>query len=342
MKDITNIRNIAKMAGVSVSTVSKALNNYEDINEETRKKILQIVKEMDYVPNVMARGLVTKSTQTIGVFFGDQTNSGFDSPFLIDYFRSIKDEVGAAGYDLLIFSNQMRDTSSYKTICYEKGVDGVILILTGNKRTDEKIHELHKAFPTVYIDSLPNAKLRVNFVESDNEMGAWEATEHLIHLGHRHILKIAGDTVAKGSYDRIEGFRRACLANGLPFNEDWIVYGNYSREQAALLTKEAFSKENDFTAVFASSDLMAYGVIDALKELGKKVPEEVSVIGFDDIDSAQYFHPPLTTVHQQRFQMGETASKILLELIKNNDGMTHHVRVPTVLVERKSCCEVAN
>lgn len=333
---MTNIKKIAKLAGVSVSTVSKALNGYEDIKEETKRKVLEIAKEMDYVPNFMARGLITKSTKTIGVFFGDQTNSGFESPFLVDYFSSIKNVVGEAGYDLLIFSNQKRDTSSYKVMCYEKGVDGVILILTGNKRTDEKIHELHEAFPTVYIDSLPQASLKVNFVESDNEAGAWDATEHLVKLGHRNILKIAGDTIAKGSYDRIEGYKKACQHYGLSVKDNWIQYGKYSREEAARLTKETFSQETDFTAVFASSDLMAYGVIDALKELGKRVPEDVSVVGFDDIDSAQYFNPPLTTIHQKRLQMGETASKILLDIIQDNDGTTRHIRIPTQLIGRGS------
>ncbi|NOU99797.1 LacI family DNA-binding transcriptional regulator [Paenibacillus planticolens] len=333
---MTNIKKIAKLAGVSVSTVSKALNGYEDIKEETKKKILEIAKEMDYVPNFMARGLITKSTKTVGVFFGDQTNSGFDSPFLVDYFSSIKNVLGEAGYDLLIFSNQKRDTSSYKSMCHEKGVDGVILILTGNKRTDEKIHELHEAFPTVYIDSLPQASMKVNFVESDNEAGAWDATEHLIKLGHRSILKIAGDTIAKGSFDRIEGFKKACQHYGLSAQDNWIQYGKYSREEAARLTKEIFSQETEFTAVFASSDLMAFGVIDALKELGKRVPEDVSVVGFDDIDSAQYFHPPLTTVHQKRLQMGETASKILIEIMQDNDGTIRHMKIPTKLIVRGS------
>jgi LacI family transcriptional regulator len=335
---MANIKKIAKLAGVSVSTVSKALNGYEDIKAETRNRILQIAKEMDYVPNVMARGLITKTTNTIGVFFGDQINSGFDSPFLSDFFRAIKDTVGEAGYDLLIFSNQKRDTSSYKTICTEKGVDGVILILTGKKRTDEKIHELHENFPTVYIDSLPNEKLRVNFVESDNEGGAFQAVEHLIELGHRRILKIAGDRIARGSFSRIEGYKKALEKHGIAVDNSLIRYGLYSRDEAYKLTIQFFTDKTDVTAVFASSDLMAYGVIDALHDLGYRVPEDISVVGFDDIDSAKYHKPALTTVHQQRLKMGETAAKILLELIrdKDNDGITRHICIPTQLIIRES------
>ncbi|HET7658454.1 MAG TPA: LacI family DNA-binding transcriptional regulator [Bacillales bacterium] len=335
-----DIRKIAKEAGVSVSTVSKALNGYKDIKEETRLKVLRIAKELDYIPNVMARGLITKTTNTIGVFFGDQTNSGFDSPFLSDYFASIKNAVGEAGYDLLIFSNQKRETPSFKSICYEKGVDGVILILTGKRRTDEKIHELHEFFPTVYIDSLPFNKMKVNFVESDNELGAYEATKHLINLGHRNILKIAGDTIAKGSFDRIEGYKLALEEFEIGFNKELVKYGEFSREKAYEATKEFFSQPNDVTAVFASSDVMAFGVMDALKDLDLKVPDEVSVVGFDDIEEAKYARPPLTTVHQQRFEIGETAANILLDLIQKKDGVTRHISIPPQLVVRKSCKEV--
>jgi LacI family transcriptional regulator len=336
MINVANIRKIAEMVGVSVSTVSKAINGYKGVNEETRKKILQIAKEMDYVPNVMARGLKTKSTNTIGVFFGDQVNSGFDSPFLGDYFRAIKDVVGEAGYDLLIFSNQKRDTSSFKTICHEKGVDGVILILTGKRRTDEKIHELHESFPTVYIDSLPYEKMRVNFVESDNEFGAFEATEHLIRLGHRRILKMSGDKIAKLSFDRIDGYKRALMKYGIDVDENLILYSFFSKDEAFRLTSDFFAKKNDVTAVFASSDMMAYGVIEALKDMGYRVPEDIAVVGFDDIDSARFYQPGLTTVQQQRQKMGETAAKILLELIRNNDGITRHICIPTQLIVRES------
>ncbi|HEX6923676.1 MAG TPA: LacI family DNA-binding transcriptional regulator, partial [Bacillales bacterium] len=288
-------------------------------------KVLRIAKELDYIPNVMARGLITKTTNTIGVFFGDQTNSGFDSPFLSDYFASIKNVVGEAGYDLLIFSNQKRKTPSFKSICYEKGVDGVILILTGKRRTDEKIHELHEFFPTVYIDSLPFNKMKVNFVESDNELGAYEAVKHLIELGHRNILKMAGDQIAKSSFDRIEGYKQALDEFGIGFNEDLLKYGEYSREKAYETAKEFFSRPNEVTAVFASSDVMAFGVMDALRDLGVKVPDDVSVVGFDDIEEAKYSAPPLTTVHQQRMEIGETAANILLDLIQKRDGVTRHI-----------------
>jgi LacI family transcriptional regulator len=337
---LTDIRQIARTAGVSVSTVSKALNGYKDVSETTRKKVIQVAKEMDYLPNMQARGLITKSTNTIGLFFGDHMNSGFDNPFLGDYFRAIKDTMGSNGYDLHIFSNQKRDTSSFKTICRERGVDGVILVLTGKRRTDEKIHELNASFPTVYIGSLPNEITKVNLVESDNEMGAFDATEYLIRLGHRRIMKIAGDKIAKASFDRIEGYKKVLAKHAISIDERLIQYGLYSEEKAYQLVSDTFATKTDITAIFASSDLMAFGAIGALKDLGYRVPEDVSVIGFDDIDAAKLYQPALTTIHQQRVKMGEIGAKILLDILKTRDGITQHICIPTILVERESCQRV--
>ncbi|WP_052702879.1 LacI family DNA-binding transcriptional regulator [Paenibacillus beijingensis] len=334
---MANIRDIAKAAGVSVSTVSKALNGYSDVKKKTRELVLNVAKELDYLPNVMARGLITKKSNTIGIFFGDQQNSGFDYPFFSDLIRSIKDTAGAAGYDILIFANQKRSTSSYKTICYEKGVDGVILILTGDQRADENIRELHESLPTVYIDSVSHKFNNVNFVESDNLTAAAEAVEHLIQLGHTKILKLAGDDVAKASYDRVEGYKKALQKHGLEVNNDLIVYGEFSKEKAYQLTKRAFSKHNGITAVFSSSDMMAFGAIEALRDLGLRVPEDIAVVGFDDLDQSRLFDPPLTTVHQQRYKMGETAAKILLQLIDNENGITQNARIPASLIIRESC-----
>jgi len=336
---MVNIRDVAKAAGVSVSTVSKALNKYADINIITKEKVLQVAVDMDYLPNSMARGLVTKRSNMIGIFFGDKINSGFDHPFFNELINSIKDVAGAEGYDILIFANLKRETNSYKAICYEKGVDGVILILTGKQRTDENIYELCKSLPTVYIDSVAYKNTNVNFIESDNEAAAMEVTEHLIKLGHRKILKIAGDKVACASYDRIEGYRKALRKYGIPIEERLIRYGEFSREKALKITQEFFSNEADATAIFASSDVMAFGSIEGLTKMGYEVPKDIAVVGFDDIDMAKLYKPALTTVHQQRRKMGETAVKILVNIIdeKGNNLKSQHVRIPTYLVIRESC-----
>ncbi|TGA99827.1 LacI family transcriptional regulator [Sporolactobacillus shoreae] len=334
---MVNIKDIANKVGLSVSTVSKALNDYSDINSETKKKVREAAKQLDYLPNVMARSLITKTSNTIGVFFGDQINSGFDHPFFSQLICSIKNTIGLAGYDLLIFSNQKRDTSSFKSICYERGVDGVILILTGHRRTDDKILELHNSLPVVYIDSVPNSDYKnVCFVESDNEKAAYDATEHLIKLGHRKILKVAGDNIAKASFDRISGYKRALQEHNIPVNKQLIQYGNFSKDQSYKVVQSSIKNKIDFDAVFASSDLMAFGAIEALKNLNIKVPDDIAVVGFDDIDMAKLYQPALTTMHQQSYRMGEIASQILLENIKNKDDVVRNAKLPAKLVARDS------
>ncbi|MFD1775534.1 LacI family DNA-binding transcriptional regulator [Paenibacillus rhizophilus] len=335
---MANIRDIAKATGFSVSTVSKALNGYSDINLKTKQLVLKTAQEMDYTPNVMARGLITKKSNMIGIFFGDQTNSGFDHPFFSEFLRSIKDVCGAEGYDILIFSNRKRESKSYKSICIENGVAGVILILTGDQRADQNIRALHETLPTVYIDSVPHQYFNVNMVESDNESAAFEATDYLIQLNHTRILKIAGDQIAKAAHDRVAGYKNALTKHNIPVDEQLIKYCEFSQEQSYKLTKSFFSKKTDVTAIFASSDTMAYGAIEALKELGYSVPGDISVIGFDDIDSAAGYSPALTTVRQQRLKIGQSAAKILINIIENNnDGSIQRVTVPAHLVIRESC-----
>jgi LacI family transcriptional regulator len=336
---MVNIRDIAKAAKVSVSTVSKALNGYIDVSKETRKKIMEIAVKMDYLPNIMASSLITKKTKTIGIFFGDKINSGFDHPFFNDLINSIKDVAGEEGYDILIFANRKKETNSYKTICYERGVDGVILILTGKKRTDTKIYELSESIPTVHIDSFIYKKSLVNFVESDNEKGAMEATEHLVRLGHKKILKLAGDRIANATYERIRGYKKILKKYNLPIEERLIKYGEFSREKAEEITLEFFKKKEDVTAIFASSDMMAFGAIEALKELGYRVPEDIAVVGFDDIEAAKLYNPALTTIHQQGYKMGEEAARMLINIIRDesNNKTPVNIRIPVWLIVRESC-----
>lgn len=333
---MANIKDVAKAAGVSVSTVSKALNDYPDVSLKTRKRIRKLAEMLDYSPSDLARGLITKKSQTIGLFFGDHINSGFDHPFFTDFLRAIKDTAGTLGYDLLLFANQHRKSSSFKSICYEKGVDGVLLILTGPQRTDEYIQKLNESVPAVYIDSVPYNNTNVDFVESDNEAAAFDATEYLVGLGHRKILKIAGDHVARVSFNRINGYANALRKHGIAFDENLVVYGDFSREKAYSLTKEFFSKRQDVTAVFASSDLMAFGSIQALKELGYQVPADVSVVGFDDIEAAAAFSPALTTVHQEKTEMGEAATRMLIRLIQEDRTTPERIQIPARLVIRDS------
>lgn len=335
---MSSIREIAKLAGVSVATVSRAFNNYEDISEKTKLHIMKIAKELNYMPNAVARGLVTKKTKTIGVFFGDHQNSGLNHPVLRDALSAIRMEAGQYGYDLLIFTHRrLNDSSTYVSLCRERGVDGVIMVVTGpDKHLNGQVLELIESrIPTVALD-MPITGKKSTYVESDNLTGARLAVEHLADLGHRAIAMVAGDQISKTSFDRLTGFVEGLKMRNLPIREEWIVYGGYDQQVAREAAYELLRQYPEITAVFAASDLMAFGVIEAGEKLGRKVPQDLSVVGFDDIELAQWFRPSLTTVRQERFDIGTAAIRCLYEIMEKGDIFPRSVTLPTALVIRET------
>ncbi|GGE15630.1 LacI family transcriptional regulator [Marinithermofilum abyssi] len=334
---MSSIKEIAKKAGVSVSTVSRALNNYTDVNQNTRKKIIQIAQELNYFPSAVARSLVTKRSYTIGLFFGDQVNSGFDHPFFLEVLSAVRKVAGDAGYDLLIFTNLHKKKATYTTLCRERGVDGLFLILTGDgKRKNEQLIELQESgIPCVAID-LPLDGERCSYVESNNFLGAKKAVSYLIKLGHRKIALIGGDEVGKVSFDRLNGYRAALIEAGLEYDPQLVRYGCYSADQAKEATEALVSENRDVTAILAVSDVMAIGAIQRLTELGWSVPDDISVVGFDDIREASTNKPSLTTVRQCKYEMGSEAIRLLMKTIEDVSYRPSPVVIPCELIVRDS------
>jgi LacI family transcriptional regulator len=334
---MTSIKDIAQRAGVSVSTVSRALNNYQDVNPKTREKIVNLAKELNYFANAAAKSLVQKRSYTIGVFFGDQTNSGFDHPFFLEVISAVREGAGNAGYDLLIFTNSHKQRATYTTLCRERGVDGVFLILTGaGKKKNEQLIELQESgIPCVAID-LPLDGDRCSYVESNNYLGAKKAVTHLLNLGHRNIAFIGGDEIGKVSFDRYYGYVAALQEKGLKADSQLAELGYFSVEKTVEATKSILSKNEDVTAFFAASDVMALKVIETLNENGYRVPEDVSVIGFDDIKEATQKKPLLTTVRQSKYEMGSEAIGLLMRIIEDSAYKPYPVVVPCELIVRES------
>ncbi|HET7616584.1 MAG TPA: LacI family DNA-binding transcriptional regulator, partial [Bacillales bacterium] len=269
---MTSIKDIARKAGVSVSTVSRALNNYHDVNERTREKIVKIAAEMNYFANAMAKSLVQKRSYTIGLFFGDQVNSGFDHPFFLEVISAVREVAGNAGYDLLIFTNSHKTTATYTTLCRERGVDGVFLILTGEgKKKNEHLIELQESgIPCVAID-LPLEGKRCSYVESNNFLGAKKAVHHLAELGHRKIAFIGGDEIGKLSFDRLYGYRTALQECGIQEDPALVELGYFDVERAKRITRTIMESQSGVTAIFAASDLMAIAAIEVLQDIGLNV-----------------------------------------------------------------------
>jgi len=334
---MASIKEIAERAGVSIATVSKTINNYPDVNPKTREKILKIAKELNYFPNAVARSLVQKKTNTIGVFFGNNVNSGFDHPFFLDVISAVREVAGNAGYDLLVFTNKNKERATYTTLCRERSVDGVVLLLTGEgkKRTEQLVELQESGIPCLAID-IPLESERCTYVESDNYSGAKTAVRHLIELGHRRIALIGGDEISKTSYDRLRGYQDALMEHQIGVDPGLIRLGYFSKERAKEEAMSLLEQKPDISAFFAVSDEMAIAVMQAVQSLGRRIPEDISVVGFDDIKEAEYTAPPLTTIRQDKYGLGSQAASLLLQIIDNPEFPCQPVTLPCQLIARGS------
>lgn len=331
------IYDIAKKAGVSAATVSKVLNNQPDVGQKTRQKIQKIALELGYQPNATARGLATKKSKTIGVFFQDHLNSGFRHPFLQDILASFKDVVGEEGYDLIFFAK--KDPESFDSLAKYRNVDGIFLL--GVPRTNPKLASLeHSKIPCMSIDLDllgPNA----GYLSSDNVGGAVQAVDYLASMGHHDIAFISDVFSTKPGHDRLVGFQQAMAKNNLDIHPEWIINGNFSEESGYNITKRLIGEKNSPTAIFCASDMMAIGAMRAIREAGLKVGDDISIIGFDDLTLLKYVTPGLTTVKQNSDEMGSLAAKSLLEMMENPKYIPTVMEVPTKLIVRETVKRVA-
>lgn len=309
------IKDIAYLAGVSKTTVSKVINNKDDsISKSTRDKILQIMKEQNYVPNKLAQSLVTKRTKTIGLLIPDIRN-----PFFTDISRGAEDFARKEGYNI-IFCNTDEDyekeVECVSMLC-EKMIDGIIFAPSSNTSDKKHLYSDLKT-PVVLVDrkiELANAK---GIVKVDNKNGTYEGTKHLIKQGHRNILYLSGPLKNDISKERLQGYIMALEKSDILVKEENIVEGEYKYEWAYEFIKNL--DEIKYTAICCGNDLIAIGAIQALKEKKFKIPEDVSVVGFDDIETAKLIDPSLTTIRQPAYEMGEKASEILIDNLKNNSS----------------------
>ena len=354
------IREIAEAAGVSVSTVSHVLNEYGDISLDTERRVRQVMKEMNYYPSALARRLVKKRSYLFQLLIFSA--EGLHHPFFYEVICGVTDEAEKAGYELLLSvkdSGDRRWRDSLKR-CYESKVEG--LIVMGSLPGPELFEEIGVGgIPTVFID-IPYEGPRATYVSSDNVCGARMATEHLISLGHRNIAFLDGyDTglpvqpllhggpAVDGcgtdsatpmwgiSEARRAGYAEALDAHDIIFDPDLILYGDYTQEGARRAVFQMLQERPDVTAIFAISDVMAIGAMQAVRESGRKVARDVAVVGYDDIESASYVRPALSTVKQQGEDMGRSAVRQVLRLIGNPAEAPAKVILPVELVVRESC-----
>jgi LacI family transcriptional regulator len=303
---VTTIHDVARAAGVSTSTVSRALNGSGRISSRTRQHVTQIAEAMGYQPNDLARSLLAKRSQTIAVLVPDITN-----PFFPELVMGIERVAAARGH-LVLLCNSATEESTWRDLAAlrRRQVDGIILI--GARLSADRLAAVTSGIPVVTVDRevpLPGASV----VQSDHRAGGHAATSHLIGLGHRAIAHVAGPSWLSVAQLRRSGYADALAAARLPADERLVVEGDFLETGGYAAAHELIGRGTEFTAVFAANDLMAIGVLAALEEHGRAVPGEVSVIGFDDIHLASYIRPRLTTVRQDIYRLGTRAAEILID-----------------------------
>jgi LacI family transcriptional regulator len=334
------IRQLARISGVSIGTVSRALNGYADVSPETRERVMRLARELDYTPAAAARSLKTQRSHVIGVFL--ETGEGhpdLQHPFFHEVLVGLKHSIGTAGYDLLLFASE-HPGNSYGSHTYLKrarhhDVEGAVLM--GTDPEDAEVRRLVRSdLPTVGVDVEIEGPA-TTFVISDNADGAAKAVRYLHSLGHRRIATITGLLETKPGIDRLKGYRQALQATGLAYRDEYVAYGDFYVESGRRAMADLLSLDEPPTAVFAASDMMALGAIRAAGDAGYSVPADLSVIGFDDIQLADHMNPPLTTVRQDKAGLGAAAGTALMRLIDGeHDAVQPSTVIPVELVRRGS------
>jgi LacI family transcriptional regulator len=338
-REIATIRELARLSGVSVATVSRVLNDYADVSDATRERVLKLARELDYTPSAAARTLVMQRSRVIGVIL--ETGEGhpdLQHPFFQEVLVGLKHKVGAGGYDLLLFATEIpgngSSEASYLRRARHHGVDGVVVM--GVDPQDPEIHKLARSpIPCVAVD-LDLVGRRTGHVISDNLGGARLAVRHLHDQGHERIAIVTGMLSTRPGADRLLGYRAELEALGLPYRDDYVQEGDFYYESGYRAMHALLDLDTPPTAVFAAGDLMAAGCVRAAEERGVRLPHDVALVGFDDIQLAAMMQPSLTTIRQDKIGLGATAGDALLRMIEETDAAPPVATLPVELVVRDS------
>ena len=306
----TTLQMVAQAAGVSASTVSRILNGTAVVSEEKKRVVDEAIARLGFVPNPVARGLAGGRTLSVGV-----VTQSIDSPFYGVALRGIEDELDRAGYSPLFVSGHWNAQQEARCIdiLRSRRVDGII-VLTG-RLSDTVLKQTAKALPVVATGRRLKAP-NLFSLDFDNFEGARLATEHLVSLGHRRIAFIAGNAEHPDANERLRGYRAGLQAAGIAYDPGLVVPGLFHEESGLLATERLLETRQRFTALFAANDQMALGACLALQRRSLRVPQDVSVMGFDDVSMSRYSVPPLSTVHHPAYELGQGAAAAMLCLLR--------------------------
>lgn len=331
---MVTIKDISKLSGYSITTVSKAINGYSDISEKTRDKILKICKDEGFIPSALGRNLSTKRTFTIGVVFSEETNQGLTHPFFAELLNELKNEIERYGYDILLIGNKVGDyVHSYLSHCQQKSVDGIVLLSSFDYESG--IREL--------VDSdIPKVMLHAHFEKkacffSDNRGAMHNLITYLKSLGHKDIGFVCGDLITFDGKERYEAFQYEMKQQGLTINEDWIFDGQYyTYEEGKLAIQKMLKLPKWPTVMVFSADTLAIGGMIEMLSHGYNIPEDLSITGFDNIAISNMFRPGLTTVNQNKKMLAKKAVESLLAQIDGKPYENKINLIPCDIIYRES------
>jgi LacI family transcriptional regulator len=331
------LEEIAKLAGVSRSTVSRVINEHPHVRDEVRERVWDVVRQVGFQPRLAARSLVTNRTQVIGLLIPEAVSTIFTQPYFSLLIGGITKACNQHRYQLMLslFMHRSEQESLYRRVVRSGYLDGVIVASS---------HEDDPLVPRLLADGIPFVSVsqhedaRVNYVDVDNVDGARMATEHLLRLGHRRVATITGPLSMAPGRDRLTGYNQALAARNVPHDDGLVAISDFTEEGARASFRQLLPHKP--SAIFAASDLMAIGALQAIKDANLSAPDDVALVGFDDLPLASVVDPALTTVRQPIGRLGEMAVEVLLSLLEapaDGAGSVHRVVLPTELVVRESC-----
>lgn len=328
MRPIPTIYEIAKRLNISPATVSRALTGHGYVRKELRDEIMRVAEELDYQPNSLARSLITRQTHTIGLVLPDITN-----PFFPGVARGVEDVAHRHGYNVILCNSDgnARKEAAYLKVLRSKQVDGIVFT-TSQVGTSHIRQLLAARIPVVLADRRMN--IEADYVVVDNIEGSYQATQHLVHLGHSEIGFITGPRGVTTGIERIEGYKRALQENGIEIRSELIVEGDYRQNSGYRLAEKLMRRHKPPTAIFACNDLMAIGVLEWLEQRGMRVPEDVAVVGYDGTLLSAIVH--LTTVAQPMYELGALACEFLIARIQEKDRPLQQAVLRPQLIVRDS------
>ncbi len=330
MKKNATVYTVAERAGVSIATVSRTLAGSPKVASLTRQRVLQVVDELNYVPHPAARRLAHQRTDTIALVFPD-----ISGPYYSSVIRGVEQATGVHDYNVLIYGTRDKARSDQFLRGLTSKIDGLIFLARSIE--EDYLAWLQKQdIPFVLIG--PSAPLAPSdSVSVDNLHGAYQAARHLLWHGHRRIAIITGPSNSPDCRQRLDGYKRALREAGLSLPPEWIITGNFQYEGGRTAMVQLCQQDSPPTAVLAANDEMAMGAISAARQYRLRLPEDMAIIGFDDIQVAGMIDPPLTTVLQPMQRLGEKAVELLFQRIRTQGAPWQNEILPTHLVVRRSC-----